>query len=218
MTDKALATIASGPYARLLDLTRPRLERYAELHGWELIVLTEADAHGRPPTWAKVPLLADLLRRYPLVAFIDADAVIVDDSLDLATELRRRRDFYLVEHTHPAATDPPGIEVTANAGVMMLRATRWMQRFLAAVWAQEDLIEHRWCENAAMMRLLGYRLDPQPAGRERRTRWLRRVRFIDVAWNSMPWQNQASPSPRIVHFGGRPLEERAAAIAGATDQ
>ena len=199
---KVICTIASGPFAPLSEISRPGLEAYAERHGWELVISKDADAQGRPPSWAKVPLVADLLRRYELVAWLDADAVIADGSHDLASELRFGRDLYLVEHQH-AATG----EVTANAGVFMLRAGRWAEGFLFSVWAQADLIEHRWWDNAAVMRLLGYRNDPQPAGRERTTRWLTRVRFLDVAWNSVPhWH--ASPAPRIVHFAGLPLEER----------
>jgi galactosyl transferase GMA12/MNN10 family len=198
---KALCTVAAGEFAGLHEIARPGLEAYAKRHGWELVV-GGGDAYGRPPAWAKVPLLAEFVRRYELVAWIDADAVIVDDSRDLASELRFGRELYLVEHRH----EPSG-EVTANTGVLLLRGGRWAERFLAAVWAQEDLVEHRWWENAAVMRLLGYRIDPQPAGRERRTRWLRRVRFLDVAWNSTPhWH--ASSAPRIVHFAGLPLAER----------
>jgi galactosyl transferase GMA12/MNN10 family len=199
---KVICSIASGPFVPLSEISRPGLEAYAERHGWELVISKKDGAQGRPPSWAKVPLVADLLGRYELVLWLDADAVIVDGSYDLASELRFGRQLYLVEHKHP----PTG-EVTANAGVFMLRAGRWAEAFLAAVWAQADLSEHRWWDNAAVMRLLGYRTDPQPAGRERKTRWLTRVRFLDVAWNSVPhWH--ASPAPRIVHFAGLPLEER----------
>jgi galactosyl transferase GMA12/MNN10 family len=180
----------------------PTLEAYAQRHRWELVVCAEDNAQGRPAAWGKVPAVADLLGRYELVMWVDADAVIVDDSIDLASELRWRKELYLVEHWHA----PTG-EVTANTGVFMLRAGTWADRFLAAVWAQEDLIAHRWWENAAVMRLLGYRIDPQPAGRERRTRWLKRVRFLDVAWNSMPhWHS--SPAPRITHYASLGFEER----------
>ena len=204
---KALCTIATGPFAPLLDLSLPGFETYASRHGWELVVSDDDGlARGRPPPWAKVTLLADLLRRFDLVAWLDADTLIVDGSRDLASELRFRRDLYLVEHRHEATG-----EVTANTGVLMLRAGRWANRFLTAVWEQEDLAEHRWWENGAVMRLLGYRIDPQPAGRERRTSWLRRVRFLDLAWNSIPhWQ--ASPAPMIVHFAGLPLDERERAM------
>jgi hypothetical protein len=199
---KVICSIASGPFARLSEISRPGLEAYAERHGWDLVVSNDGVAHGRPPSWAKVPLVVDLLRRYELVLWLDADAVIVDGSCDVASELRLGRQLYLVEHKH----DPTG-EVTANAGVFMLRAGRWAERFLADVWAQADLVQHRWWENAAIMRLLGYRIDPQPARRERKTRWRLGVRFLDVSWNSLPhWH--ASPSPRIVHFAGLPLGER----------
>jgi hypothetical protein len=115
--------------------------------------------------------------------------VIVDGSRDLAAELRFERNLYLVEHDHV-----PSGETTANMGVFMLRAGRSADRFLEAVWAQDDLVDHRWWEKAAVMRLLGYRIDPQPAGREGRTSWLRRVRFLDVAWNSLP-HYVSSPTP-----------------------
>ena len=199
---KALCTVGTGPFAPLLEVSLPTLEAYAWRHGWELVIDTKDRTDGRPASWGKIPLIAELLGRHDLVMWVDADTVIVDGSIDLASELRRRKHLYLVEHRHT----PTG-EVTANAGVMMIRAGRWTERLLAAVWAQADLIHHRWWENAALMRLLGYRIDPQPAARVRRTRWLRQVRFLDVAWNSMPhWH--ASPTPRITHYAGLPLDER----------
>jgi galactosyl transferase GMA12/MNN10 family len=208
---KALCTIASGPFAPLFEIARPGFEGFAARHGWTPVIETRAEARGRPPAWAKILLLADLLERFELVAWLDADALIVDGSQDLASELRRRRDFYLVQHRWHSTAGQGGAEITANAGVMMFRSGRWAQRFLAAVWAQEDLIEHRWWENAAIMRLLGYRIDPQPVQPERRTRWLRRVRYLDVAWNVTPLT--PCPSPRVCHFAGLPLEQRAAGMA-----
>jgi hypothetical protein len=199
---KALCTAATGPFVRLLEISLPTFEAYGRRHGWEIVVDSEDRANGRPVSWGSVPLIAELLLRYDLVMWIDADAMIVDDSVDLASELRPLKELYLVEHRHA----PTG-EVTVNAGILMIRAGRWAERFLAAVWAQEDLINHRWWENAAIMRLLGYRIDPQPASRDRRTRWSWRMRVLDVQWNSMPhWHG--SLTPRIVHYAGLPLEER----------
>lgn len=199
---KVLCTAATGPFTDLLEVSLPTFERFANRHQWDVFVGTEDRADGRPTSWAKILLISELLGRYELLMWVDADAVIVDDSVNLASELRRRKHLYLVEHHH-AATG----EVTANAGVMMLRAGRWTQCLLAAIWAQDDLIDHRWWENAALMRLLGYRIDPQPAAHVQRTRWLKRAQFIDVAWNSMPhWHG--SPRPRITHYASLPLEER----------
>jgi galactosyl transferase GMA12/MNN10 family len=208
---KVICTIAAGDFAPLLEIARPSLEAYAARHEWELVLRHDGDARGRPLAWAKIPLIADLLGRYDLVTWLDADAIIVDGSRDLASELRWRRDLYLVEHHERTSS-----QVTANTGVFMLRTGDWAKRLLEAVWAQEDLIEHIWWENAAMMRLLGYRIDsPREAGRERRTPWLRRVRFLDVAWNDMAHFHHSSPAPRIKHFGGLPLDIRATAMAEA---
>jgi hypothetical protein len=200
---KALFTAATGAdFAPLLKLSRPGFEDYAQRHRWDLVVVEDDRAQGRPPAWAKVPILRDALRRYELVVWIDADALIVDASRDLAGELRRGRDLYLVEHTNAVTGD-----VTVNTGVLMLRAGAWADRFLAAVWARDDLVEHVWWENAAVMDLLGYRIAPPPARRGPPTPWRKRVRLLDVAWNSLP-DFDASARPRIVHFAGIPLAER----------
>ena len=205
---KVICTAATGPFRELLPLTLPSLKRYAERHGWELVIVTEDRADGRPPAWGKVPILREQLARAAVVAWIDADALVVDGSRDLADELRPRKRLYLVEHNAPTG------DVTANSGVMMLRASRWANRFLAEVWAQTDLVDHIWWENAAIMRLLGYRIDPLPAAPERRTRWLGRVHFLDLAWNSIP-HAQASPAPRILHYAGLPFAERRRLLADA---
>jgi hypothetical protein len=55
-------------------ISRPSLEAYAARHDWKLIVSDDDDADGRPPAWAKIPLLARLVREYELLAWIDADA------------------------------------------------------------------------------------------------------------------------------------------------
>ena len=83
---KALCSIGSGPHEPLLEISRPTFAAYAERHGYELITSTEADPR-RPPAWAKVPMLREALAAYDLVLWIDADAVIVDGTRDIADEL-----------------------------------------------------------------------------------------------------------------------------------
>lgn len=207
---RVICTQATGAFVDLLDIARPSLEAYADRYGWDLRISTDDTAEGRPPAWGKVPILRGALERYDLVAWIDADAIIVNQDCDIAGELRRGKHLYLVEHHGPTG------EVTANTGVFMLRSTRWARRLLEQVWNRTDLIDHRWWENAAIMEMLGYRCDPQPAEHERRTRWLRRTRFLDVAWNSIPhWDH--SPSPAIKHYAGLPLDQRRALMEADAD-
>jgi hypothetical protein len=218
VTRKALATIGAGPYAALLELGLPALEAYADRHGWALELGEGELADGRPPSWAKVPHLLELVERYELVAWLDADTLVVDGRRDLELELRAGRDLYLVEHTVELAGGRR--QVTANAGVMLLRSGPWARALLEAVWAQVELVEHVWWENAALMRLLGYRVEP-PTSAElvAPSSWHERVAYLELAWNSLPHLGCSAPAPYVVHYGGLELDERRArmlADAGRT--
>lgn len=200
---KVLCSAATGAFESLFELSGPPLVHYARKHGWELVVSHQDTACGRPAAWGKLPVLLAALESYELVAWVDADALVVDCARDLADELRPGKHLYLVEHAHPSGV------TTANSGVMMLRASRWSRRLLKRAWACEDLIDHVWWENAAIMRLLGYDVGAHSARRGDDPRPLARVRFLDVAWNSIPhWVG--SPRPRIKHYAALPLDERRA--------
>jgi hypothetical protein len=134
---------------------------------------------------------------------MDADAVVVDRTLDIACELQPERFLYLVEHHTPEGRMP-------NSGVMLLRGGSETVDFLDEVHAQEDLIEHRWWENAAICRLLGYRLDPVGPGSP--TRLLtQHTKLISPRWNSIP--DAPADRPRIRHYPGYSLKVRYALMA-----
>ena len=84
--NKAIATIATGPAAELLALALPRLQEYAERHGYD-VVIGNGEAEGRAPAWAKVRLIRRMLDSYDLVLWIDADALILDTTRDIADEV-----------------------------------------------------------------------------------------------------------------------------------
>jgi hypothetical protein len=97
-----------------------------------------------------------------------------------------------------------------NSGVMLLRGGLDTIAFLDEVYAQDDLIHHRWWENAAICRLLGYRLDPVGPGAP--TRLLsERTKLISPRWNSIP--DAPAANPRIRHYPGYSLKVRAAFMA-----
>jgi hypothetical protein len=126
--------------------------------------------------------------------------VIVDCSLDIASELEHGRFLYLVEHQTKEGRMP-------NSGVMLLRGGEQTIAFLDDVYAQRDLVDHRWWENAAICRLLGYRLDPIGPGTP--TPLLREhTKLISPRWNSIP--DAPAEHPRIRHYPGYSLKVRAA--------
>ena len=192
---KAIASIGTGSHERLLRLAARSFRPFARRHGYDLQLHTEVVDPSRPAPWSKVPIVHDLLGRYEKVVWLDSDLMIVDPREDLPDP-----DLMaLVEHTTKTGRMP-------NSGVWVLRGSEDARLFLDAVWAQEDLIDHRWWENAAICRLLGYTLDPVAPGDP--TPWLERTTFLDPRWNSIP--DAPAANARIRHYPGYSVKTRAA--------
>ncbi len=198
MNRKVLCTAAFGRHVELFDVTGPALERYANVHGYDLVVQRERLARGRPPAWDKVVLLHALVADRDLVVWIDCDALVLDGAPDVAEALQTDRFLHLVEHRSAHGRIP-------NTGVLALRGGDRATRFLDCVWAQRRFVEHRWWENAAVNHLLGYR-HVFGSRRLMPSRWRSGVGFLDRKWNSIP--DDPSPQPHVVHFPGIPLDDR----------
>lgn len=212
---KALCSIGAGPHEALLEISRPTFEAYARRHGYELITSTRSDP-GRPPAWSKVPMLREALDSFELVLWIDADAVIVDPTEDVAASFEAGRSLALVRH---------GEQQVPNTGVMLLRADDRARELLDRTWNAERFVHHPWWENAALLHVLGYdlpdALDPRlrarlgralgrrsrPVRKARRSPFAAAVQFLPLEWNSV-YLDRAE-APRIVHCVGVPVEQRA---------
>jgi hypothetical protein len=190
---KAIASLGAGPHEPLLRLASRSFGPFARRHGYDLHLHTEPVETSRPAPWSKVPILLELLGRYEQVVWLDSDLVIVDPREDFPAPAC----MALVEHRTKEGRMP-------NTGVWVLRPPSLA--FLDEVWAQDDLIEHRWWENAAVCRLLGYTLDPVGPGE--RTPWLERTTFLDPRWNSI--HDAPARRARIRHYPGYAVRTRAA--------
>ena len=202
MSKRVLCTMAYGAHAELFDVTGPALERYAQAHDYEFVVLETRLAPGRPPAWDKVVMLHSLVGESDLTVWIDCDALVLDDAPDIADVLSPDRFLHLVEHKNRGGRVP-------NTGVLTLQGGDRSKRFLDRVWNQRRFVHDRWWENAAVNHLLGYR----DIGRVRRvvpSRWRGGVGLLDRSWNSIP--EDPSPRPKIVHFPGVPIAERLHAL------
>lgn len=202
----AVCTVATGPHAELFDIARPSFERFASIHGHELVVVGHETAGDRPPPWGKVVVVRELLDSYDRVAWVDADAVIVDPARDIFDGVGHRRPFHVVTHHYD------GLEVP-NLGVLAIRSNRWSRRFLERLWAAEQYIDHKWWENAAALELMGYDVESPRRATRRRTAVSLRVGHLDPAWNSIA----LSPAehPCIVHFPGMSQSDRREAMTAA---
>ena len=197
---RVIVSLGTGRQALLLQIAARSFRRYAERHGYELALHTEVADPTRPAPWSKIVLLRRLAKKHELLLWLDADAVIVDGSVDIASELEEGRFLHLVEHETKEGRMP-------NSGVMLIRGGAESISFFDDVYAQEDLIEHRWWENAAICRLLGYQLDP-PAPAAPTPLLLEQTKLISPRWNSIP--DAPAASPRIRHYPGYSLKVRAA--------
>jgi hypothetical protein len=204
---KVLCTIAHGPQTALLDLAREPLEDFAARHGYDLHLQAEAEDPSRPLSWSKVPLLERLLREYDVAVWVDADAIFLDTSRDIADELEDDRYLYLAMHRYEG-------QDAANCGILMLRSCDEAFALLEEAWAMTEFVDHPWWEQAAILTLLGFEIAGDPwatAHIVRPTAHFAGTKLLHREWNSI--SRDPAPRPRIRHYAGLTHEERLAGMA-----
>lgn len=197
---QVIATIGTGPMRSVLELGMRSYVRFAEAHGYDVVV-GSGESDGRPASWGKVLLLRELAERYDRVVWIDSDIFIRDWSEDLPA-LPDGALIGLVEHV-----DPPEWGRIPNCGMLVLRGGPETIAFLDEVWAKSEYADHRWWEQAAVMELLGYPTTDFPTASTQPSRWRDRVAYLEPKWNVLhawPWPDD----PRMLHLAGMPNAER----------
>jgi hypothetical protein len=162
----------------VLDESLHTFRRFGERHGYDVVVGGEEAIEDRAPAWSKVVLLRRLLEKYDYVLWIDADAIILDDSVDPAS-------LFAEEHYQALVRYRWNEEECACTGVWILRSVEKAVAFLDAVWNSGDgyLRLHPW-EQAAAMRLLGYRVDPDRFVAA--TEWTNGTLWLPNEWDTIP--------------------------------
>jgi hypothetical protein len=206
---RAIVTFGVGPHRELLDVALPSFERYAEAHGYELVVAEfDPPSVSRPASWIKVPILKSALGHFDEVLWLDADVVIVDHSDDIAGSVPGERWQALAQHN--SASD--GLH--PNCGVWLLRKP--MIPALDELWAMTRYVEHPWWEQAAMHELLGYDPWQRPLGQpdpDAPTDLFDRTELLSSEWNFTPGCANARRG-RFMHAAGPPVDVRAQLMRG----
>ena len=162
----------------VLDQSLHTFRQFAERHGYDVVVGGDEAIADRAPAWSKIVLLRRLLESYDYVLWIDADAIILDDSVD-PVDLFGEQDYQaLVRYRWNQ-------EEGACTGVWILRNLQKAAAFLDAVWDGGDgyLQLHPW-EQAAAMRLLGYSVDPDRFVAP--TEWSDGTLWLPSEWDTIP--------------------------------
>jgi glycosyl transferase family (putative galactosyltransferase) len=187
---RALATIGVGPMEPVLCQALRTFVPYAQRHGYE-IRIGSGESDGRPAAWSKVLLLQRLLAEYDEVLWLDADLVILDQSEDLAASVPPASYQALVETRYED-------QAWVNSGVWYLRSDERTARFLQAVWDSTEHIDHPWWENAPILELLGYDLDPRVPRRP--TPWSEGTTILPEEWNRQMDTFDLRAKARIRHY------------------
>lgn len=184
-------TFGTAPMSEILAVTMQSKRALAERHGYELIV-GDGSSADRPVVWGKPLLLRRLIQSYDWLLFIDADAVVLDWSEDPIDSVPASAFQALVLEGNR----------NPNVGVWLLRASPETERFLDAMWSLTEFIDHPWREQAAAMKLLGYRTE-KPWTSESETEWTAGTHWLSEEWNSVVIIRGFVPC-RIRHYAGYP--------------
>lgn len=177
-----LATAWDAAYAQFGAMCAASLYRYRAFNPLTLVEARQIKAQdGKPPSWAKIDLLLELLPRNDVVLWIDADALLlsVEDLRPLFADVH---DLYIAE-------DCNGI----NCGVMAWRRSNKALEFLEGVRKAGDgpKRHHIWWEQAAIMERL------------HELSWKSMPKQVFNAY-----EGEIGPSTRIAHMPGMSLDER----------
>jgi len=188
-----VCSLATGRHRDLLAESAPTLVAYAQRHGWSVVLSSEDLEPSRPASWSKITLIQDLLTKFEFVLWVDADALIVDLDRNILDEVSDDADIWFARHPQERRDDAS----VFNAGIILARSSTFTTELLTAMWNSAQFIQHNWWENAALLDLLGYSLEP-PYAHVRSSHWHDRVGQLDLAWNSVPGYCEAA-HPAINH-------------------
>ena len=170
---KILTTFGTGPAREALAISLPLMARYAQRHGYRLVVPSDAEVervcHGRPPSWGKIGWLARLVEEdewmESLILWLDADVVVVRHDKDIADDGVEWHDrpfvSMAVQNTPDGAVPSCGVMLVNACGCSALHNLSAISDACGPD-GMNAVRSPGWWEQAAMIRWLGGDPDPTP--------------------------------------------------------
>jgi hypothetical protein len=177
-------------HAAMARHTTPLMAAYAARHGHDFRAVS-LDGE-RPAAWHKLPALHAALMKYDVVCWLDVDVVIIWPEVDILDELQPGTCQAVVEHLTDCGRVP-------NSGVWV--ASKEMLPVLQQAWCDgSQFVHHPWWEQAAIMRLMGYVVEPGPHGKlDSPTTLYGQTTFLPPVWNHHPGDINKPDRPYFVH-------------------
>jgi FtsZ-binding cell division protein ZapB len=197
MKKRVIATASIGRHEELFSLAQSNLEQYAELHNYEISNCYGSLDPNRPVAWTKILHILKLMKHYEEIFWIDADAIILEATVDISSIVEDKCDLAWVYHEYQNQSHP-------NSGVMFIRVNAATNRLFELANQQRDLDNHPWWDQAALMRVLGIESSFLPIGKLEDTHPIRiSEQKLGKEWNSI--RQDAARHPKIRHFAGDPI-------------
>jgi hypothetical protein len=105
---------------------------YCKKHGYDFIEDDSKTDYTRHLAWSKIPVILEYLSKYDYLVWMDADTIITNDNLkleDFITRLLHDKELMYVRS-----------KGWVNTGVMFIKNTEFMHRFMKASWPFTDKI------------------------------------------------------------------------------
>jgi len=166
---------------------------YADMHGAAWLPSLDVPV-DRPCSWKKLVSIARALVDYDEVLWLDVDVVIRDFDENIFEEVPEQYYQAFVVHDFMGGRVP-------NAGVWLCR--RQMLPYLVEAAMQDDLVNHRWWEQAALHRLLGMEDDGTSCHLKNPTLLAFKSKVISESWNHVVCSPGGIPR-KFVHGAGMP--------------
>lgn len=169
---KILTTFGTGPAREALAISLPLMARYAQRHGYRLVVPSDAEVEraccGRPASWGKIGWLKHLVEEdewvESLILWLDADVVVVRHDTDIACDVAEEgRPFVsmTVQDTPDGAVPSCGVMLVNGCVRNALSNLAEIDRACGPD-GMNAVRSSGWWEQAAMIRWLGGDPDQTP--------------------------------------------------------
>lgn len=209
MTKLCLTTYFDKNFTPLGERCLKSLQIYAQRHNYSVEINNNIRSN-RPPSWNKILLIQNLLKKYDCVLWVDADALFTRFDLDITQELEPDKDLYLARIKTLPVTNPA---FTPNLGVILIKNTPWSQKLLDDLWQMEQYTNHLWWEQAAFLDFCGLvknlplkwkiLFDKQAQQKPLNQTILEKIKWLHPHWNNFGTYKERISQPIIRHFTGR---------------
>lgn len=195
-SNMVICCLGTGPnHEEALRIMKPTVEYYGKFHNIDTLFFTENFLPNKIAKRNKIFLMANLLKYYEIVMWMDSDTIIVNPKEDIRDELNSDHLVYMASYFGRSPLFP-------NSGVIVAKQHPKTIEILDAVWNHKRR-SGEWWDQQAFLKLLGYKnknikiIDYQGP-----TEYTPLIGNLHVKWNSRPNRKDVAKSPIIVHHCG----------------